>query len=330
MRRLQCALFVLLTAALPLEGAVAAQLVDRVAAVVNGRVIALSSVYERAAPILASLEEAGESDDELARLQALRQALRDLIDEQLLEAELKARGQSLTDAEIDRAIEEVRRKSGLAPEQFRKAIEAQGYTWAQYRQELGKQIQRFRLLAEEVRSKVQITDEDVRTYLARKGETLGGEEVRARHILFRVPEDASAEEVAEAKARAEQARARIVEGGEDFGLVAEALSEDPSTAKDGGDLGWFGRGRMVKSFEDAAFSAEPGEVVGPVRTPFGWHLIQVRARRVREGGGALDAALMEQARQELFEKEMQVQTRRYLDALRRKAVIEIKLEALKG
>ncbi len=305
-------------------------LVDRIAAVVNGRVIALSSVYERAAPVLATLEESGEGDDALARLEALRRALWDLIDEQLLEAELKARGQTLSDAEIDRAIEEVRRKSGLDPERFRRAIEAQGYSWEAYRNELAKQIQRFRLLAEEVRSKVQITDEDVRTYLARKGEVLGGEEVRARHILFRVDENAPPEEVARVRARAEKARIRIVEGGEDFALVAEELSEDPGTARDGGDLGWFGRGRMVKSFEEAAFAAEPGEVVGPVRTPFGWHLIQVRARRVREGGGALDAALMEQARQELFEKEMQVQTRRYLDALRRKAVIEIKLEALEG
>ncbi|RMG20051.1 MAG: peptidylprolyl isomerase [Deltaproteobacteria bacterium] len=306
------------------------RVIERIAAVVNGEVIPLSKVYERAAPMLESLEKAGEGDDALARRHALQEALRDLIDEQLIETEVKARAQPLTDAEIDRAIEEVRRKAGLDPEAFRRAIEAQGYTWEGYRRELAKQIQRFRLLAEEVRSKVQVTDEDVRTYLAQKGETLGGEELRVRHILIRVPENAPPEEVARARERAERARVRIVEDGEDFGKVAKEVSEDPGTAADGGDLGWFGRGRMVKPFEEAAFAAKPGEVVGPIRTPFGWHLLQVRARRVREEGGALDAARMEQARQELFEREMELQTRRYLEALRRKAVIEIKVEALKG
>jgi len=86
--------------------------------------------------------------------------------------------------------------------------------------------------------------------------------IQARHIL-----------VAQ-KELAEELKKRIVEGGEDFARVAEEHSECPSK-KRGGDLGWFGKGAMVRAFEVAAFSAQEGEVVGPVKTEFGWHVIYV-------------------------------------------------------
>ena len=85
--------------------------------------------------------------------------------------------------------------------------------------------------------------------------------VNAAHIL--VKEEARARELLAA-----------VKEGKDFGQLARTYSECPS-GKNGGSLGWFGRGQMVKEFEDAAFSAKKGETVGPVKTQFGWHLIQV-------------------------------------------------------
>lgn len=69
-----------------------------------------------------------------------------------------------------------------------------------------------------------------------------------------------------------------ISSGESFGDIAKRYSSCPS-GKKGGDLGWFGRGQMVKEFEDAAFNAEKGATVGPVRTQFGWHLIKVLDQR---------------------------------------------------
>jgi peptidyl-prolyl cis-trans isomerase C len=69
-----------------------------------------------------------------------------------------------------------------------------------------------------------------------------------------------------------------IENGADFGKMAQMKSLCPS-GKRNGDLGWFTRGRMVREFENAAFSAKKGEVVGPVRTEFGWHLIKVLEQR---------------------------------------------------
>ena len=104
------------------------------------------------------------------------------------------------------------------------------------------------------------------------------EYIRASHILL--PVEGSADTMA-VKRQAEQI-AREAKQGKDFAQLAQQYSKDPSNAPKGGDLGWFTRGRMVAAFDKAAFGAKVGEVVGPVRTPFGWHIIKVTGRDNRE------------------------------------------------
>jgi peptidyl-prolyl cis-trans isomerase D len=128
-----------------------------------------------------------------------------------------------------------------------------------------------RLLAEEAE---RVREE----YERRRSEFDRPEEVRARHVLVRVAEDAAEEEVETARQRIEALRARI-EGGADFADVALEASEDPGSKDQGGDLGFFPRGRMVKPFEEAAFGIEPGTLGPVVRTPFGFHVIRVEERR---------------------------------------------------
>jgi parvulin-like peptidyl-prolyl isomerase len=79
-----------------------------------------------------------------------------------------------------------------------------------------------------------------------------------------------------------QSVARMAREGKNFGELARQYSKDPGSASRDGDLGWFGKGRMVKSFEDAAFGARPGQIVGPIRTQFGWHILKVLGRDSRE------------------------------------------------
>ncbi len=103
--------------------------------------------------------------------------------------------------------------------------------------------------------------------------TADAKAVRARHILIRAAEGDD-ERRQYARGLIESIRDRI-QSGEDFGELARKLSDDPQSAQRGGDLGWFGPGRMVKPFEDAAFGARVGRLVGPVETQFGYHLIEV-------------------------------------------------------
>jgi len=100
--------------------------------------------------------------------------------------------------------------------------------------------------------------------------------VRASHILVPLSRD-----TAESYKLAKEILA-LAKKGEDFAKLAGTFSVDQATARKGGDLGWFGRGRMVKEFEEACFKAKPGEIVGPVRTQYGLHIIKVVAKDNRE------------------------------------------------
>lgn len=125
-----------------------------------------------------------------------------------------------------------------------------------------------------------VTDEEVRAYWDENREQFGDrpEAYRFEEISVRVTPDE--EDVAEARAEAERVLAEI-RAGKDFAAAAKQYSDDGS-AENGGDLGWFGEGQMVEPFEEAAFAAEPGELVGPVETPFGFHVLQVIDRRPDE------------------------------------------------
>ena len=109
----------------------------------------------------------------------------------------------------------------------------------------------------------------------------GEEEVRARHILFRVsdPNDQAASKAAENKVKDTIAR---LNKGEDFAKLASALTEDPSGKQNGGDLGYFTRDQMVPEFSEVAFSMDKGQISGPVKTQFGWHVLKVEDKRKRE------------------------------------------------
>jgi peptidyl-prolyl cis-trans isomerase D len=100
------------------------------------------------------------------------------------------------------------------------------------------------------------------------------EQRRARHILVTLDANADGQTEADAKARIDEVRSRIL-AGEDFAALAKELSEDPGSASQGGDLGLFGRGIMDPAFEQAVFSAEQGQLGEPVRSQFGYHLIEV-------------------------------------------------------
>lgn len=95
--------------------------------------------------------------------------------------------------------------------------------------------------------------------------------VRARHILIRGDGDEALQQI-------RQLKKRITGGQASFAAMAREYSEDPGSATQGGSLGWFSRGQMQPAFEEAAFSATPGQIVGPVQTSYGYHLIKVEAR----------------------------------------------------
>lgn len=143
------------------------------------------------------------------------------------------------------------------------------------------QIEYLELDAAALAAAVQPDEEAIKGYFEQhRHELVQPPQRRARHILFAVDATAGGDKLAEVEQKARAASERLRKG-EDFGALARELSDDPGSASQGGDLGLFERGVMVKEFEDAAFGLPVGQVSEPVRSPFGIHLIEVT--EIREG-----------------------------------------------
>lgn len=156
----------------------------------------------------------------------------------------------------------------------------------------------FRKLNEQViQVDTTITDQELREIFERERP---GQEVRARHILLRVPPDASPAERDSILAIARDLRARAVSG-ENFAELAREYSQDPGSAREGGDLGFFGPGQMVAPFEQAAFALDVGEISDVVESPFGYHIIKVEERRMPNFDDIRDAFRAQVLQQRIFE-----------------------------
>ncbi len=124
-------------------------------------------------------------------------------------------------------------------------------------------------------AKVDITDAEIEEYYNSQKDLFSTpEERRASHILIKLPEDAPAEAIEAARAKIDDIAQRV-RAGEDFATLAREFSDDPASKPNGGDLGWFGKGRMVPAFGEAVFSMKEGAISDPVRTNYGFHLIRL-------------------------------------------------------
>lgn len=163
------------------------------------------------------------------------------------------------------------------------------------------------LSSDAIAAKIAVDPADVRKqYEANQASYTTPEERSASHILIAVRPDASEADKAAAKQKAEAIAAQVRANPASFAEVAKAQSQDPGSAREGGALGSFGRGSMVKPFEDAVFAAKAGDIVGPVQTDFGWHVIRVTGvkpatqRPLEEVKGQIEAELKRARAQEKF------------------------------
>ncbi|NDY41804.1 peptidylprolyl isomerase [Dissulfurirhabdus thermomarina] len=183
------------------------------------------------------------------------------------------------------------------------------------------------MLEREIGAKVSVTDEELKAYYAENKDKFAQPEmVRARHILIRVGQGADEKTRAKAEAKARDIRKQIRKGA-DFADLAKKYSEDPGTRDKGGELGFFPKGRMVPEFEKAAFALKKGEVSQPVRTAFGYHLIQVEDRKAASVPTL--ASVEGQVRQQLQQEKQQEALDALLADLEKRYKPEVHKEVLK-
>ncbi|MDD3266937.1 MAG: peptidylprolyl isomerase [Burkholderiales bacterium] len=153
-----------------------------------------------------------------------------------------------------------------------------------YQQNIGQytlpeqvKLQYIKLSADDLADTIKITDADLDKYLKAHPELANNSEVDVSHILITIPSNATDEQKAAAKAKAEQILAQVKANPAKFAELAKQYSQDPGSAANGGDLGYFGKGVMAKPFEEAAFAMKTGQVSGVVETQFGFHILKLNA-----------------------------------------------------
>ena len=225
------------------------------------------------------LEDQGRAVGSIRNPKAYKQlrkaALDALIDKELLWQEAVKRGVVISDATVQSQVDQTRQAFGGA-DVFARRLEDAGFDEAAYIEYTRRDLAAQQMFAELTRISEPDEKEVQAFFQAHRAEMNRPEQVQARHILIKVPQGADASTVSSARLRLEAMGKRIA-AGEDFASVARTGSEDAS-ASDGGDLGYFPRGRMLPEFEAAAFALAPGSVSEPVRTAVGWHLIYVQNR----------------------------------------------------
>jgi peptidyl-prolyl cis-trans isomerase C len=212
------------------------------------------------------------------RDEVYRQVLDQLVAYHLLAQESAARKLTVTDAEVEERLKQIR---GQFPDEptFLKALGAQQMTLDKLRAETRSQLLVNKVIDAEVNTKISVQPKDVSDFYAKNPDKfVQPESLRASHVLIRLPD--KSDEAAKTKARAEtEAILKRLKGGANFAAVAKEKSQDVGTAQNGGELPVFARGQMVPAFEEAAFALKPGQMSGVVETPFGFHIIKVIERR---------------------------------------------------
>jgi len=300
----------------PAAKPVPAQLPDVVARV-NGEDVKKSEL-EMA---IRSLEERARSAVPAEQRDAVyRQVLDRLIGFHLLVQEAKARKVVAPPWEVDSQIEQIK-KQFPSEDAFKQMLQSRGITAEKLRADTAQTIAVNVMLKAELEPKVTVTaDAGKKFYDENKARFRQDDSVHASHILIRTAENADAAAKAKAKSQADDLLAQIKKGG-DFAALAKQHSQDPGSAPNGGDLGFFSKGQMVPAFEQAAFSLKPGQTSGVVETPFGYHIIRVSEAKAGrdlsydEVKGQIEEYLKQQIRDQ--------KSQEFVDQLKAKGKIQI-------
>ncbi len=288
------------------------------AAVVNGSVITQAELDREVNLVRQRFANMGKPMGEVQLLTIKNQVLEGLISRELLYQESQKKGVKVTKEKLETEYERLKNRFP-SEEEFKNRLSSLKISEADVKTQIerGMVIQEF--IDEEIGGKVVVPEKDVKAYYDTHPDSFKQpEQVRASHILIKVDPQADEAQKAAARKKLEEIRRRLLKG-EDFVALAREFSEGPTSVK-GGDLDYFGRGQMVKPFEDAAFALKIGELSEVVETRFGYHLIKVTAKRPETIVAYVD--IKERLQKYLKDQKVQEEVTVYIEDLKTKAKVE--------
>jgi peptidyl-prolyl cis-trans isomerase SurA len=315
-RCLWAALFLLI---LTLAAPARPQVVDRIVAVVNDDIVLLSELNEALTPYYQKIAAAGYSDEQARRMRfkTREDLLAQLVDETLTGQEIKRLGLSVSTAEVDSMLERIKEVNYLTDEELRAALEREGTTLTAYREELKEQLLRTKLVNIEVKSKIVVTEADIKAYYeANLARYKGEPEYHLRNIVLDIP-DAN---TAPAMRRRMEAIVAEIKAGLSFAEAARRYSESV-LAEEGGDLGRISLSTLSEKIRTALDGLEPGECTDILVTDQGLQIFYVESLYAASGRSLAEASA--EIEDKLFKQIVDEKFNAWLESLRSQAHIKI-------
>lgn len=301
--------------------AAGAAVVEQLLVVINGEPYTLSNLSNYATTRMGRSFPSGSLDKINA---SDREVLEQFITDKLLEAEIRESGIVISDDDVNRYIEQVKKNNRLSDEDLKVALGREGQTLDSYKASVKAEMEKSEIIDRQVKRKVTITDEDVERYYKLNSQKYRGDQrARIRHILLPLAENAPPDQVQSVMAKARALYQRIAAGA-DFAALARENSEGAGH-NEGGDIGWVKRGTLIAGLEEVAFEKlSVGQVSQPFRTSMGIHIVKLEGR---EAGTPLPlTTVAPRIKEELLNKALEERFAKWMKTdLRRKHRVDVKV-----
>src|SRR6202522_4264973 len=254
------------------------ELLDRIAAIVNDGLVLKSELDAQIDGVVKRLQE---QKIELPSQSVLKQQVLDrLIVQEIQTQQAKRVGLTVSDEQLNSALQEIASRNKIPFDQLPTALAAQGVDYKQYRESMRKELTLTTLRQRDVIAHINVSPHQLEQFLARQQSAAANDEFNVSHILLSLPAAASPQQLDEIANKAKDIASRAAKG-EDFGQLAIANSNS-QTALDGGQLGWKKGSQLPEFILDLVVKMKTGEASKPVRPPSGYHIVKLNERRSGE------------------------------------------------
>src|SRR5271154_3579463 len=251
------------------------ELLDRIAAIVNDGLVLKSELDAQMDAVTKRLQE---QKVELPSQSILKQQVLDRLILQEIQAQHAKRvGLTVSDEQLNSALQEIASRNKIPFDQLPTALSAQGVDYKQYRESMRRELTLSTLRQRDVISHINVSPRELDQFIARQQTAAANDEFNVSHILLSLPAAATPQQLEDITKKAADIAARASKG-EDFGQLAIANSNS-QTALDGGQLGWRKGAQLPQFILDLVTKMKPGDVSTPVRTPSGFHIVKLNERR---------------------------------------------------
>ncbi len=302
--------------------AVHGELVDRIVAIVNDDAITLSELNEALEPYAKQIRNSLYGpEEERKMLSKVRQDILDrMIEQKLTDQETKRLGVSVQERELDQRIEQIKSEHFFTEEELKKALAAEGFTLDEYRRRIKEQMLGIKLINLEVKSKIAITEEEIRDYYEKHMDAYcEKKEYHLRTILIRVQSWETTRDRLNALRRIETVMNEL-RSGAPFAELARRYSDD-ATAKAGGDLGLFSIEELSPEFQETIRWMREGEISPVLQTPQGYQVLMVEEIKGSPGKTLKEARIKIQER--IYREVVEEKYKAWLKALRERSYVKV-------